>query len=129
MSDKTIAQKLQLKLGRSLLLVNAPRGYTSRLGDLPPGVTVLKAHAGPVDVIQVFVADREELEAQLPALKPLLAPDGALWVTYHKSASKIKTDINRDSINAYARSIGLEGVAMISVDDDWSALRLKVADR
>ncbi len=126
MSDKTIAQKLQLKPGRSLLLVNAPKGYTSRLGDLPAGVTVLKAHAGPVDVIQVFAADREELEAQLPALKALLAPNGALWVTYHKGASKIKTDINRDSINAYARSIGLEGIAMISVDEDWSALRLKV---
>lgn len=26
---------------------------------------------------------------------------------------------------AYAQTIGLQGVAMISIDDDWSALRLK----
>lgn len=30
------------------------------------------------------------------------------------------------TIVEYARTLGLEGVAMISVDNDWSALRLKV---
>ena len=58
-------------------------------------------------------------------LKKTLAPGGALWVTYHKGTSKIKTDINRDSINAYAGTLGMQAVAIISVDDDWAALRLK----
>jgi hypothetical protein len=48
-----------------------------------------------------------------------------LWVSYHKGTSKVKTDINRDTINAYANSLCLQGVAIISIDDDWSALRLK----
>jgi hypothetical protein len=51
---------------------------------------------------------------------------GLLWVTYHKGTSKQKSDINRDSIAAYALTIGLQAVAMIPVDDDLSALRLKV---
>ena len=46
-------------------------------------------------------------------------------VTYYKGTSRVKTDINRDTISAYTHSVGLEGVAMISIDDDWSALRLK----
>ncbi|HJW84748.1 MAG TPA: hypothetical protein VJ754_10630, partial [Anaerolineae bacterium] len=104
---------------------NPPKGYKSLLGELPKGVRLVKASTQPVDVIQVFVASRAELEEQLPKLKMALAPNGLLWVTYHKGTSKIKTDIHRDSINAYARSIGLEGVAMISIDEDWSALRLK----
>jgi len=82
----------------------------------------------PIDVIQVFVASRQEMEARLPGLKTLLAAKGALWVTYYKGTSKYKTDINRDSINADARHLGLQGVAIISVDDDWSALRLKRMD-
>ena len=69
---------------------------------------------------------RKDLEEQLPRLKPLLAPKGLLWVTYHKGTSKQKSDINRDSIAAYALTIGLQAVAMIAVDEDWSALRLKV---
>jgi agmatine/peptidylarginine deiminase len=79
-----------------------------------------------VEAIQVFVAGRSELEAQLPRLKPLLAHNSMLWVTYHKGTSKVETDIHRDRIAAYARSIGLQPVAMILNDKDWAALRLKL---
>jgi hypothetical protein len=49
-----------------------------------------------------------------------------IWVTYPKGTSAIETDINRDSIRTYAEILGLETIAIISVDSDWSALRLKV---
>jgi hypothetical protein len=106
--------------------VNAPPGYRSRIGALPPNASVLKPGGAPAEVIQVFVKSRAELEAELPKLKRALAQNGLLWVTYAKGTSKMKGDINRDSIAAYARTIGMEGVSMISIDDDWSALRLKV---
>ena len=125
MPEKTIAQKLMIKEGKSLLFVNAPRGYKKLLGPLPKNITVQEAPSPPIDFIQVFVENRQELEEQLPKLKPLLAPNGMLWVSYHKGTSKIKTDIHRDTINEYAHSIGLEGVALISIDDDWSAMRFK----
>jgi hypothetical protein len=47
-------------------------------------------------------------------------------VSYPKGTSKVNTDINRDTIGLYAQSIGLQPVAMISIDDTWSALRLKI---
>jgi hypothetical protein len=126
MSDKSIAQKLFIKPGNKFLLVKPPGGYLAQMGQLPEGSNILSDSSSPVEVIQVFVTNRLELEAQLPRLKKLLAPKGMMWVTYYKGTSKVKTDINRDTINAYAHSIGLEGVAMISIDDDWSALRLKL---
>jgi hypothetical protein len=125
MSEKSIAEKLSIKPGNKYLLVNAPAGYTADMGKLPEGVELLRVSSGRVEAIQVFVANRAELEAQLPRLAGLLSPKGMLWVTYHKGTSKVKTDINRDTINAYAQSLGLQGVAMISIDDDWAALRLK----
>ncbi len=126
MPDKPIAQKLMIKPGQKVLLVNPPRGYRSLMGALPNGAAFLSPAGKTADAIQVFVDTRAELERQLPKLKKALAPGGMLWVTYHKGTSKVKTDINRDSIVRYARTIGLEGVAMISIDDDWSALRLKM---
>jgi hypothetical protein len=126
MSDKSITSKLFVKPGSKFLLVNPPDGYLARMGELPAGTVVLSDTSCTVDAIQVFVANRAELEAQLPRLKELLAPKGMLWVTYHKGTSMVKTDIHRDTINAYAKTLGLEGVAMISIDDDWSALRLKL---
>jgi len=125
MSEKSIAQKLFIKPGNKFLLVNPPDGYLARMGTMPTGVILLNESSTPVEAIQVFVENRLELEQQLPRLKELLAPKGMLWVTYHKGTSRVKTDIHRDTINSYAQSIGLEGVAMISIDEDWSALRLK----
>ncbi len=125
MSEKSLAQKLAIKPGSKFMLVNAPSGYTTQMGDLPEGVMLLSDSSSLVDCIQVFIANRAELEAQLPALSRLLPPKGMLWVSYHKGTSKLKTDINRDTINAYANTLGLQGVAMIAIDDDWAALRLK----
>jgi ACT domain-containing protein len=80
-----------------------------------------------VDFIQIFVTSKKELEENLNELKLYLNPKGLLWVTYPKGTSKIKIDINRDIIREYAKSIKLEGVAMISIDDTWSALRMKLS--
>jgi hypothetical protein len=125
MTDKTLVQKLAVKEDSHIYIVNAPPGYKGKLGALPRNARLVTAPTKAVDVIQVFVASRKELEAHLPKLKLLLAPYGTLWVTYPKGTSKTKTDINRDSIRAYARSLGLETVAIFAVDEEWSALRLK----
>lgn len=126
MSEKSVAQKMLIKAGNKVLLVNAPRGYKTTLGVLPKGVKLLTAPTEPADVIQLFVSNRAELEAQLPKLVRALAPNGSLWVSYLKGTSKTKTDIHRDTIAAYGYTIGLEGVSLIAVDDDWSAMRFKV---
>ncbi|MBI2127073.1 MAG: hypothetical protein HYU02_07165 [Thaumarchaeota archaeon] len=126
MSEKPVAQKLMIKEGRKVLFVNAPKNYVAKLGELPRNVTVLKEPNEPADIIQVFVANNKEMEEQLPKLKKVLNPGGMLWVTYHKGTSKVKTDINRDSIYKYALSIGLQGVATIAIDEDCAALRLKL---
>jgi hypothetical protein len=125
MSDKSIVERLFIKPGNTFLLVKPPAGYLDRLGSLPKDAILLTEADKPVDAIQAFIANRAELEALLPKLKALMTPKGMLWVTYHKGTSMVKTDINRDTINAYAQTIGLQGVAMISIDDDWAALRLK----
>jgi hypothetical protein len=125
MSDKSIIERLFIKPGYKFLLVDPPAGYITRLGKLPDSVILLSDSSCLVEAIQVFVANRAELETRLPQLKELMAPKSMLWVTYHKGSSKVKTDINRDTINAYAQTIGLQGVAMISIDEDWAALRLK----
>ena len=126
MSDKTIAQKLLIKPGYKILILNPPAGYTALIGELPEGVTLMKKSSPSADLIQVFIKSKKEMEEQLPRMKESLKAGGLLWVTYPKGASKIPVDINRDIIAAYAR-IGMEAVDNFSVDDTWSALRLKFA--
>lgn len=123
---QSLAQKLQIKPGRSLLLVDPPAGYLESLGELPEDA---RREEAPADVVQLFVRSRAELEERLDAARAALNPGGILWVAYPKGTSKtMKADIHRDSINAYAQSLGMEGVAMVAIDEDWSALRLKVTE-
>jgi hypothetical protein len=90
-------------------------------------VNTNQAPAKP-DVIVAFLENRAALETRLPQIKPILKPKTLLWLCYHKGSSKVKTDINRDTINSYCIKNGLRGTAMISINDDWSALRLKPID-
>lgn len=122
-SAKPLAKKLALKPGQTLLLLNAPGRYRESLLPLPEGVAL--ATQGKADAVQVFATTRKELEKTLPGLKRILNPGGMVWVTYPKQTSKVKSEINRDSIREYALTVGFDTVTLFAVDDDWSAIRLK----
>lgn len=124
MSEKPILIRLQVKPERTLLVINPPERYLDKIGDLPAGAH-LTQEIQPSFIIQVFIRNQPELVAALERYSPLVLPGGMLWLTYPKLTSKLRGDINRDSINAYAQQNGWTGIAMISIDDDWSALRLK----
>jgi hypothetical protein len=124
MSEKSILDKLQLKPGRKMLLINAPSGYLEKAGAVPPGAELVTEPRAAF-IVQVFLRTQAELEELLSRFSSLVLPGGMLWVTYPKLTSPLKGDIHRDTINAYAQQNGWIGIAMISIDDDWSALRLK----
>jgi hypothetical protein len=126
MSEKTVAQKLGLKPGQKLLVKQPPDGVAALIGALPAGAELVTAATKPSALILMFARDKAALAKGLPACKRQLEPGGALWVAYLKGTSGKKTDINRDSIWEYVGTIGLDTVAQIALDEDWSALRLKV---
>lgn len=124
-STKSVAERLHIKPNKKVAIVNAPADYDKTLGKIPQGAIIRHDSNAPADVIQLFVRDNAELQRDLPIVRAKLNPNGSLWVSYYKGTSKHKTDLNRDAIAAYATTIGLEVVAIINVDDDWSAVRLK----
>jgi len=127
MSQKPVAQKLQIKENSKFLLINEPQNYRSALGKLPQNTVIAsEPSAKPFDVIQLFVTSKKDLQEQLPKMKPLLSKKGLLWVTYPKGTSKAKADVNRDSIREFSSTIGLQTVALVAVDETWSAIRLKI---
>jgi hypothetical protein len=126
MSEKSVAQKLGLKPGRTLLVRYAPAPIGKMLGAVPDGAEVTEAGTGRFPLVLVFARDRAAMAKELPPCKAKLETGGALWIAYAKGTSSKATDINRDSIREYVTTIGLDTVAQIAIDDDWSALRLKV---
>lgn len=108
--------KLQLKPGQSIAVVG---GVPEGSDDWP-----LSTDADAADAVLVYVADAAALAAESSHLA-LIAGRGALcWIAYPK-AGQLRTDLNRDRIRESL--VGLQPVRQISIDDIWSALRLKTA--
>lgn len=126
MSEKTIADKMFLRTAKSMLILNGSV-HPGMVAQMPPNL--IKSDQGKaddrVDVVLLFAMNRKELEQYFPTAKERMGDKGSLWVAYLKQTASKATDINRDSINAYAKENGITGVAMISIDGDWSALRMK----
>lgn len=124
MSDKPLAEKLQVKHGRRLALVDVPIGLDLALGPEVPRAEMVEG----AEVVLCFAGSVAELARTLPALVPRLAPGAILWLGYPKLGTALASDIQRDVIHRYAPTIGLDCVAQIALDPVWSALRLKRVD-
>jgi hypothetical protein len=121
MSDKTIADKLFLKHAKSMLVING-KAHPTLVAQLPAG---LIKEDGAVDVVLLLALNHKELAEFLPQALARLNEKGSLWIAFLKQSASKATDLDRDNINAYVQQHGATSVAMISVDLDWSALRLK----
>ena len=77
----------------------------------------------------VFVNNSKEFIALLKEKLKNIELDSVLWFAYPKGTSKIKTDINRDSVRKTAEEFGITTVAAISINDIWSALRFRPIHR
>jgi hypothetical protein len=128
MPDKSVAEKMLIKPRARLLFVNPPENILELLGNLPSGVEIISADTSTQpDLVLAFIANQAELENLLLPLKARLAREGILWLAYHKQTSQVKTDINRDTLWRYVEPFGLSPTRQIAIDEDWSALRFKVA--
>src|SRR6185312_5665012 len=73
----------------------------------------------------VFINNNKEFVHFLNTQLKKIEPDSVLWFAYPKGTSKIKTDINRDTIRTTGEEFGITTVTAISINDTWSALRFR----
>ena len=78
---------------------------------------------GSADLVHVFVTTSAVLERRIGDLRKAAAPDGAIWVSWPKKASKVATDVTEDVIRRIALANGLVDVKVCAIDDVWSGLK------
>jgi hypothetical protein len=120
MSDKPVAERLQVKGNRRLSVIGASATLEKTVG-----AGKARAEVSNADVVLLFAPDRARLDAELPGALRKMAETAILWVAYPKLSSRLATDLSRDIIHALAPRHGLDTVSQIAIDADWSALRLK----
>jgi len=117
----TIAHKLKIKEGDTLLTLNGPSDFQKGLNGLPKGVKIVESGKN-YNQVHWFVFNRAQLEKEMSKVMKLVKPDVTVWVYYPKGTSKLQTDLNRDRgwDCLLAEGDKLTWISLISFDDTWS---------
>jgi hypothetical protein len=122
-SGRPLAQKLGIKPGATLALVDAPDGVESILAPLPEDVTLRRGNRGKREMTLWFVTARREFERRFGAVAKAVG-EGTLWMAWPKRSSSLETDLTEDVIRDVAVAAGMVDTKVCAIDETWSGLRL-----
>ncbi|MDF2187788.1 YdeI/OmpD-associated family protein [Paraflavitalea sp. CAU 1676] len=122
----SIAGKLKIKEGHTLLTINAPRDFEATLSPLPDGVNIVTS-GKDIQQIHWFVQNQAQMEKDLNKVLRLMKGEVVCWAYYPKGSSGIQTDLTRDKGWEKLLTIDFQWLSLISFNDTWStfAFRLK----
>lgn len=120
--ENKLTKKLKLQAEEKNLLLQAPDSFIQAVQEISFDTTPGEE---AYDYVQLFVQSQEELNTHAPAALKVLKENGKLWFCYPKKTSGIKTDIHRDKGWEVVHKAGYAGVAAVSIDSTWSALRFR----
>jgi len=127
----SLLAKLNFKAHRRVLVVGAPEEAAQLVASLREHAPVfLDAKAkGSFDFALVFLKGCAEVGTAAQATE-LLAEDAPFWCCYpKKSSKKYASDLSRDGGWQPLGDLGFEPVRQVALDEDWSALRFRKAEK
>jgi len=116
--EKTAAEKLGIKPGSSVAVIDAPGNYLSVLGDLPEDAEIIEDPDSVQSVTLWFVHDPASLHARLREMCAI-APRTKLWILWRKGSDN---GMSQNAIRLAALDTGLVDYKICSVDGRWSGL-------
>jgi hypothetical protein len=123
-----VLRKLKLTTQNPVLILNAPEEFQDVIKDIEAEVhTEIK---GKYDFIQLFARNIGEAKTYIGSAVEALNEDKFFWICYPKGTSKKykKSDLTRDTMNEVTDEYNFQGVSLVSIDNDWSAFRVRHND-
>lgn len=125
-SGTPLPKKLGIKPGAAIVVIGQPNDYGELVSPLPAGARIVSRVPKQPEFVHLFATARAELAKHLTRLRKTLAPDGTVWVSWPKRASRVATDITEDVIRAVGLPLGFVDVKVCAVDETWSGLKLVI---
>ena len=130
MSTTSLIKKLRLLPGARVLILSPPQWYLETLqAKHSETIDTVAIGDDKYDFVHLFVWDSDEFNALLPAALKANKYDGIFWLSYPKKSSGVATDLSRDVFWDLMANSGLRPVTQISIDEIWSALRFRPAEK
>src|SRR5262245_10337963 len=118
--------KLNLKDQKDIVVLNAPASFNAELGKLKDVKVHTKIPTQPIAFALAFVTRQADVDAFAKSVTARADGDAVVWFAYPKGSSKhYKSEFNRDNRWSVLGRAGFEGVRMVAIDEDWSAVRFR----
>lgn len=130
-SGTPLAKKLGLKDGLQVAFAALPESLTwltteHAFGSVETSRDWTDIAGRDLDYVHLFTDSAATVDAATPALRERIKPDGMIWISWPKKASKVPTDVTEDTIRNRALQDILVDVKVCAVDDVWSGLKLVI---
>ncbi len=125
-SGTPLVKKLTLRDGMRVWFDAMPEHVIDEIDEYALDLIFVADPAEGIDAAHIFVTTRAALEAHLTALRHQIAPEGQIWVSWPKQASKVPTDVTEDTIREICLPMGLVDTKVCAIDAVWSGLKLVV---
>jgi hypothetical protein len=115
--SRTVAQKLGIKAGATVAVIDAPRDYAAALGELPDGAELVEDPNSIQAVTLWFVRDPREYREGLRRMQSM-AGRTKLWIVWRKGAGTLTDKLVREAAN----EVGLVDYKICAVNAQWSGM-------
>src|SRR5262249_47262577 len=122
-----VLKKLLYKNQDPVLLLGAPPEASALAKAFGVAVHAKPAARTKYGFVLGFARTASEMDAIAKTAGRALADGALFWSAYPQGTSKKYkgADINRDTGHARMKTHGFDGVSLVALDDDWSAMRFK----
>ncbi len=125
-SGTPLPQKLGIKPGMTLHVLDAPMDYAALIAPMGGKVAFATRLTKDVELLHAFVTRKGRLEEVLDRARAGLGPEAIVWVSWPKKAAKLDSEVTEDTVRDMALPLGFVDVKVCAVDDTWSGLKLVV---
>jgi hypothetical protein len=123
-SGTPLPQKLGIKAGMTLHVVDAPMDYGALIAPMGKKVAFATRLSKDVELLHAFVTTRDRLEDVLDRARAGLGSDAIVWVSWPKKAGSLASEVTEDTVRDMALPLGFVDVKVCAVDNTWSGLKL-----
>ena len=121
-SGRSMAQKLGLKEGSLVALIDAPVRWS--IAGAPSGIRLRRTLIRQFEVAVWFVRSLNDLRRSVTRVAAATAPAASLWVAWPRKAGGHESDVTEQAIRDLILPLGLVDVKVAALDQDWSGLKL-----
>lgn len=125
-SGTPLIQKLGIKPGMKVLVINPPQNYFQLLQS-----DISKQYVSPnetPDFVHLFAETNTVFKDEMKKILPICSKKSniVIWVSWYKKSSGMATDLTEDMIRSFALQNDLVDVKVCAVSNEWSGLKLVV---